>query len=104
MTGQPAALSSKTSLIPNQASTPETRIGAYVTGPNSNASSSNSLASGGGSATNITSIPWRSKLNTIKNSFLGTPRFHRRKMSSGSGSGSCAESDSEDVSFVETNE
>ena len=23
---------------------------------------------------------WRSRLNTLKNSFLGTPRFHRRKM------------------------
>eukprot|EP00914_Ancora_sagittata_P024243 GHVO01048268.1.p1 GENE.GHVO01048268.1~~GHVO01048268.1.p1 ORF type:complete len:148 (-),score=11.10 GHVO01048268.1:249-692(-) len=24
--------------------------------------------------------PWRSRLHTIKNSFLGSPRFHRRKM------------------------
>ncbi|CAD5219995.1 unnamed protein product [Bursaphelenchus xylophilus] len=97
---QTPASSSRTSLIPQ---TPESQI-PYVTNPNSNASSSNSLASGGGSATNITSIPWRSKLNTIKNSFLGTPRFHRRKMSSGSGNGSGMESDSEDVNFVETND
>jgi BR serine/threonine kinase len=60
------------------------------------ASSSNSIASGG-SNTNITSIPWRSKINSLKNSFLGTPRFHRRKLSSGSG-----DSDSEDVSIIDS--
>lgn len=63
------------------------------------ASSSNSLASGGGSNTNITSIPWRTKINSIKNSFLGTPRFHRRKMSSGSGTG---ESDTEDSTILDS--
>uniref|UniRef100_A0A3P8NKK7 Protein kinase domain-containing protein n=1 Tax=Astatotilapia calliptera TaxID=8154 RepID=A0A3P8NKK7_ASTCA len=25
-------------------------------------------------------MPWRTRLNSIKNSFLGSPRFHRRKM------------------------
>ncbi|KAL2088351.1 hypothetical protein ACEWY4_015250 [Coilia grayii] len=25
-------------------------------------------------------LPWRTRLNSIKNSFLGSPRFHRRKM------------------------
>ncbi|KAI6187771.1 Protein kinase domain-containing protein [Aphelenchoides besseyi] len=64
------------------------------------ASSSSSIASGG-SNTNITSIPWRSKLNTIKNSFLGTPRFHRRKLSSGSGGG---ESDTEDSNILDTSD
>jgi hypothetical protein len=43
---------------------------------------------------------WRSKLTNIKNSFLGTPRFHRRKMSSG-GSG---ESDSEESQMLDTSE
>ncbi|XP_025084708.1 serine/threonine-protein kinase BRSK2-like isoform X3 [Pomacea canaliculata] len=28
----------------------------------------------------MTSTPWKSRLHTIKNSFLGSPRFHRRKM------------------------
>ncbi|XP_055901372.1 serine/threonine-protein kinase BRSK2-like isoform X5 [Biomphalaria glabrata] len=28
----------------------------------------------------IQSTPWKSRLHTIKNSFLGSPRFHRRKM------------------------
>lgn len=61
------------------------------------ASSSNSIASGG-SNTNITSIPWRTKINSIKNSFLGTPRFHRRKLSSGSGTG---DSDTEDSTILD---
>uniref|UniRef100_A0A674NLG9 BR serine/threonine kinase 2 n=1 Tax=Takifugu rubripes TaxID=31033 RepID=A0A674NLG9_TAKRU len=26
------------------------------------------------------SVPWRARLNSFKNSFLGSPRFHRRKM------------------------
>ncbi|CAD5213899.1 unnamed protein product [Bursaphelenchus okinawaensis] len=99
---QTPSSSSRASLIPQNPD--QAHMGSYVTNPNSNASSSNSLASGGGSATNITSIPWRSKLNTIKNSFLGTPRFHRRKMSSNSGNGSGVESDSEDSNFVETND
>ncbi|KAM8893977.1 serine/threonine-protein kinase BRSK2-like isoform 6-T6 [Spinachia spinachia] len=28
----------------------------------------------------IGGMPWRTRLNSIKNSFLGSPRFHRRKM------------------------
>ena len=28
----------------------------------------------------VTATPWKSRLHTIKNSFLGSPRFHRRKM------------------------
>uniref|UniRef100_A0AAV2KZD8 Serine/threonine-protein kinase BRSK2 n=1 Tax=Knipowitschia caucasica TaxID=637954 RepID=A0AAV2KZD8_KNICA len=28
----------------------------------------------------IGGLPWRTRLNTIKNSFLGSPRFHRRKL------------------------
>lgn len=28
----------------------------------------------------IQTTPWKSRLHTIKNSFLGSPRFHRRKM------------------------
>lgn len=28
----------------------------------------------------IQNNPWRSRLHTIKNSFLGSPRFHRRKL------------------------
>ncbi|XP_056134498.1 serine/threonine-protein kinase BRSK2-like [Lampris incognitus] len=28
----------------------------------------------------IGGVPWRTRLNSIKNSFLGSPRFHRRKM------------------------
>uniref|UniRef100_A0A0N5B5E4 non-specific serine/threonine protein kinase n=1 Tax=Strongyloides papillosus TaxID=174720 RepID=A0A0N5B5E4_STREA len=51
------------------------------------------------SNTSSSSGPWRSKLNNIKNSFLGTPRFHRRKMSSGS---SVCESDSEDTQILDT--
>ena len=30
---------------------------------------------------------WRSRLNSIKNNFLGSPRFHRRKMQGGQYSG-----------------
>ncbi|KAK1789357.1 hypothetical protein P4O66_015289 [Electrophorus voltai] len=28
----------------------------------------------------IGGVPWRTRLNSIKNSFLGSPRFHRRKL------------------------
>ncbi|MEQ2175396.1 hypothetical protein GOODEAATRI_017534 [Goodea atripinnis] len=31
----------------------------------------------------IGGMPWRTRLNSIKNSFLGSPRFHRRKMQGG---------------------
>ncbi|VDN03020.1 unnamed protein product [Thelazia callipaeda] len=49
----------------------------------------------------ITSGPWR-RLSNIKNSILGTPRFHRRKMSSGSnGTG---ESDSEENPMLESSD
>lgn len=66
------------------------------------ASSSSSLASGGSTANvNSPSGPWRSKLSTIKNSFLGTPRFHRRKLSAGSSTG---ESDSEESVMLDTSE
>lgn len=35
------------------------------------------------------SAPWRTKISsTIKNSFLGTPRFHRRKFSTENGTSS----------------
>ncbi|XP_041971126.1 serine/threonine-protein kinase BRSK2 isoform X6 [Aricia agestis] len=37
----------------------------------------------GGSATGP-AAPWRARLATIKNSFLGSPRFHRRKMQTSS--------------------
>lgn len=48
-----------------------------------------------------TSRPWR-RLSNIKNSLLGTPRFHRRKLSSGSsGTG---ESDSEENQMLESSE
>ena len=46
----------------------------------------------------ITGQQWRSKLNTMKNTFFGTPRFHRRKMSSGDGS------DSEDSYILDTSD
>lgn len=48
-------------------------------------------------ASPMTGQQWRSKLTNIKNSFLGTPRFHRRKMSG-------AESDSEDSQILDTSE
>lgn len=32
------------------------------------------------SSPNIQTTPWKSRLHTIKNSFLGSPRFHRRKL------------------------
>lgn len=92
----------------------------------SNTSSSNSLASGGESYQSLTtmtqngSAPWRAKISsTIKNSFLGTPRFHRRKFSAeneaiSSGSttsigGSVVssggnESESEETLMLDTNE
>ncbi|CAI4225618.1 unnamed protein product [Auanema sp. JU1783] len=55
----------------------------------------------GGSQTNFvgTSGPWISKLTNIKNSFLGTPRFHRRKTVNNSN-----ESDSEDNQLIDTND
>ncbi|CAI5454938.1 unnamed protein product [Caenorhabditis angaria] len=69
-------------------------------GIGSTTSSTSSLIAGN-SQTSLgsTSGPWRSKLNNIKNSFLGTPRFHRRKMSNGT-----AESDSEESQMIDTSD
>ncbi|XP_068622148.1 serine/threonine-protein kinase BRSK2 [Battus philenor] len=39
---------------------------------------------GGGGAAGGAAAPWRARLATIKNSFLGSPRFHRRKMQTSS--------------------
>uniref|UniRef100_A0A672SNS9 BR serine/threonine kinase 2 n=1 Tax=Sinocyclocheilus grahami TaxID=75366 RepID=A0A672SNS9_SINGR len=35
----------------------------------------------------IGGMPWRTRLNSIKNSFLGSPRFHRRKLQGTSSAG-----------------
>ncbi|XP_054189099.1 serine/threonine-protein kinase BRSK2 isoform X18 [Homo sapiens] len=32
------------------------------------------------SSPSVGGVPWRARLNSIKNSFLGSPRFHRRKL------------------------
>ncbi|KAM7085690.1 serine/threonine-protein kinase BRSK2 isoform 7-T10 [Molossus nigricans] len=32
------------------------------------------------SSPSVGGVPWRTRLNSIKNSFLGSPRFHRRKL------------------------
>ncbi|KAI1725836.1 protein kinase domain-containing protein [Ditylenchus destructor] len=104
----------QTSMIQTHSTTPES-ITASCSGIGSSAaSSSNSLASStpGGSITNMLqpqqpgSQPWRSKLSTtIKNSFLGTPRFHRRKFSAGSANGNGAgESDSEESMMLDTSD
>ncbi|EPB76312.1 kinase domain protein [Ancylostoma ceylanicum] len=70
------------------------------TGLGSTTSSTNSLITGSSQASlNTSSGPWKSKLTNIKNSFLGTPRFHRRKMSNGT-----AESDSEDSQMIDTSD
>ncbi|ETN70175.1 hypothetical protein NECAME_04996 [Necator americanus] len=70
------------------------------TGLGSTTSSTNSLITGSSQASlNTSSGPWKSKLTNIKNSFLGTPRFHRRKMSNGT-----AESDGEDSQMIDTSE
>uniref|UniRef100_A0A915PVU2 Serine/threonine-protein kinase BRSK2 n=1 Tax=Setaria digitata TaxID=48799 RepID=A0A915PVU2_9BILA len=64
--------------------------------PETRMSSSSSMGS-----TISTSRPWR-RLSNIKNSLLGTPRFHRRKLSSGSsGTG---ESDSEENQMLESSD
>lgn len=92
---------SSSTTVPHKYSPPSVMSeSVVVTGSNVNStnSSSNSLIAGN-SQTSIgsTSGPWRSKLNNIKNSFLGTPRFHRRKMSNGT-----AESDNEDSQMIDT--
>ncbi|CAJ0562227.1 unnamed protein product, partial [Mesorhabditis spiculigera] len=69
-------------------------IGAGMT---SNASSTNSLITGNSqNQLGSSSGPWRMKLSNIKNSIMGTPRFHRRKMSNGQ------ESDTEDSQILDT--
>ncbi|EJD75799.1 serine/threonine kinase SAD-1 [Loa loa] len=74
---------------------PETRMSSSSSMGSAN-TSTNSLSS-----TISTSRPWR-RLSNIKNSLLGTPRFHRRKMSSGSsGTG---ESDSEENQMLESSD
>uniref|UniRef100_A0A2K5YL51 BR serine/threonine kinase 2 n=1 Tax=Mandrillus leucophaeus TaxID=9568 RepID=A0A2K5YL51_MANLE len=35
------------------------------------------------SSPSVGGVPWRARLNSIKNSFLGSPRFHRRKLEAG---------------------
>jgi len=41
-----------------------------------------SMGGGGGGANSGGSQLWKTRLTNIKNSFLGSPRFHRRKMQS----------------------
>uniref|UniRef100_A0A1I8EVA9 non-specific serine/threonine protein kinase n=1 Tax=Wuchereria bancrofti TaxID=6293 RepID=A0A1I8EVA9_WUCBA len=73
----------------------ETKMSSSSSVGSTNAST-NSLSS-----TISTSRPWR-RLSNIKNSLLGTPRFHRRKLSSGSsGTG---ESDSEENQMLESSD
>ncbi|KAL3982674.1 Protein kinase domain family protein [Acanthocheilonema viteae] len=74
---------------------PEARMSSSSSMGSTN-TSTNSLSS-----TISTSRPWR-RLSNIKNSLLGTPRFHRRKLSSGSsGTG---ESDSEENQMLESSD
>ncbi|OZC07312.1 hypothetical protein X798_05678 [Onchocerca flexuosa] len=74
---------------------PETRISSSSSMGSANTSANSS------SSTISASRPWR-RLSNIKNSLLGTPRFHRRKMSSGSsGTG---ESDSEENQMLESSD
>ena len=44
------------------------------------ATSSHSPCATPPSSPSVSATPWKSRLHTIKNSFLGSPRFHRRKM------------------------
>lgn len=39
------------------------------------------------SSPSVGGVPWRTRLNSIKNSFLGSPRFHRRKLQGERGDG-----------------
>lgn len=39
------------------------------------------------SSPSVGGVPWRTRLNSIKNSFLGSPRFHRRKLQGELGDG-----------------
>ncbi|VDK84235.1 unnamed protein product [Litomosoides sigmodontis] len=74
---------------------PETRMSSSSSVGSAN-TSTNSLSS-----TISTSRPWR-RLSNIKNSLLGTPRFHRRKLSSGSSG--AGESDSEENQMLESSD
>ncbi|KAJ1348641.1 secondary alcohol dehydrogenase (SADH1) [Parelaphostrongylus tenuis] len=79
-------------------SSPKMSDSIISTGLGSTASSTNSLITGSSQASlNMSSVPWKSKLTNIKNSFLGTPRFHRRKVSKGS-----ADSDNEECQMIDT--
>ncbi|VDL69556.1 unnamed protein product [Nippostrongylus brasiliensis] len=70
------------------------------TGLGSTTSSTNSLITGSSQTSlNTSSGPWKSKLTNIKNSFLGTPRFHRRKMSNGTSDG-----ESDDCQMIDTSD
>uniref|UniRef100_A0A1I7ZBP5 non-specific serine/threonine protein kinase n=1 Tax=Steinernema glaseri TaxID=37863 RepID=A0A1I7ZBP5_9BILA len=84
--------------------TPESSMTDSIVGCSGITSAGSSTSSLLGSSSNVLSAasgPWRSKLTNIKNSFLGTPRFHRRKFSSGSGTG---ESDSEESQMLDTSD
>ncbi|VDM52295.1 unnamed protein product [Angiostrongylus costaricensis] len=81
-------------------SSPKMSDSIISTGLGSTTSSTNSLITGSSQASlNMSSVPWKSKLTNIKNSFLGTPRFHRRKMSKGS-----ADSDNEECQMIDTSD
>lgn len=73
---------------PKAASPPKISGPVISAGLGSTTSSTNSLITGSSQTSlNTSSGPWKSKLTNIKNSFLGTPRFHRRKMSNGTSDG-----------------
>ncbi|GFR83983.1 serine/threonine-protein kinase BRSK2 [Elysia marginata] len=48
--------------------------------PSATPPGSPSVQSSSSSSSSSSSTPWKSRLHTIKNSFLGSPRFHRRKL------------------------
>ncbi|KAK6027216.1 hypothetical protein OSTOST_06753, partial [Ostertagia ostertagi] len=78
-------------------SPPKTSTSIISTGLGSTTSSSTSLVTGSSQTSLNASVgPWKSKLTNIKNSFLGTPRFHRRKMSNGTSE------DSDDGQMLDT--
>ncbi|KAK6031524.1 kinase domain protein [Ostertagia ostertagi] len=80
-------------------SPPKTSTSIISTGLGSTTSSSTSLVTGSSQTSLNASVgPWKSKLTNIKNSFLGTPRFHRRKMSNGTSE------DSDDGQMLDTTE
>ncbi|KAK0397631.1 hypothetical protein QR680_002198 [Steinernema hermaphroditum] len=94
----------KTSTVRKPQPTPDSSMTDSMVGCSGITSAGSSTSSLLGSSSNVLSAasgPWRSKLTNIKNSFLGTPRFHRRKFSSGSGTG---ESDSEESQMLDTSD